>query len=178
MENINDILKSAKEYILAHEKRNERFLLWTGGVADIVKNILNEIVEKIIIDNDFFKSNLYVTESYATMQSKNTELVSKPMRTIILKSGNILVARFQSETNKSFNSISENGFEIHFNPTLNGKIHVYVYGHNYEDKKAEFKSIEMIDDPKTLDENKIIELVIKGIEFAKTTSYLFIGDNN
>lgn len=174
MENINKLKESAKDYIIAHDKRNERFLAWTtGGIADFVKTILEEIKDIIVYDNDFFKSNLYVSESFTSFNSTdNVTKISKPMRIIILKSGNIVAAGFQSENGRSFDTISESGFEIHFSITLNGKIHVYALGHCIKDKEAEFQSIEIINHPNLLNKEKIIDLVVKGIEFAKTTSFL------
>ncbi len=173
MNNIT-IINETNEYINAFKERNDRYKTWVAdGKADYVMKILEEIKELIIKENDYFKSNLYVKEVYSRITHNGKSLYSKHMKTIMLFSGKVTAHGYESENQKDFYSITESGFQLHFKITLNGKINVIVYGHYLEDREAEMKLLEVINHPKELTSDKIQELVIEGLKFAKTTSFLF-----
>ncbi len=168
------ILNVAKEYVEKHDLRNARFIEWNTIKADYTKKILVEISNEIVENNEWFKSNLYVDEVKANMKSDSGKLMSSnPMRTVILRSGAIPVLSYTSEDSNSKRSIVESGFQLHFGPTINGKINVLAFGHSIENESEVKKSIKIIDHPKDIDDEIIIKCIIEAFEFFKTTSYLF-----
>ena len=175
MENANELTKIANEYLAAFDNRNKRFKAWTeGGIGDFVKSVLTEIKDDLQKNVAYFTSNIYVGEETAQMETDNRTLYNQSMRTLILRSGAMPVSTFKASKGSSFSSIIEEGFQIRFNPMLNGKIHVFVYGHHYQGKEPEYKNLEVVDDPQKLTKEKIQELVSLGLTYAKTTSFLFL----
>lgn len=173
----SEVIAEAKEYIDGFQQRNDRYKAWTsGGKSDFVKKELEEIAESIISENDYFKSNLYVKELFSKISHNGKSLYSKAMRTIMLFSGKVIAQGYGGEDQKSFYSISENGFQLHFSIALSGKINVIAYGHSLEDREAPVKVLETIDHPDKLTSEKIQCLVLECLKYVKTTSFLF--DNN
>jgi hypothetical protein len=173
-ETIKLIIKESNDYIEAFHLRNERYRAWTtDGKADFVKNQLEIIKDLIIAENDYFKSNLYVTESFPQIINNGKTIFNKTMKTIILNSGKVIAQGYGGEGGTNFHSIIEDGFQIHFSITLNGKIHIIAYGHAIEGRDYPMKLIATIDHPKDLNDEKIYSLVLEGIKFAKDSSFLF-----
>lgn len=154
MTDITNILQLSQKYLDSHNRQIFRFEKWENSTFPIVQQTLRKVCKEISSQNNFFKGNLYVCDE-------------KPIDGVYVKSGKISVP--------SKESLFEEGFQIHFTPLYNGKIHVYVFGHTI-DSNAELTTIEVIDDPTTLTEEKIIELFYLGLESIYKTSYLFIGD--
>lgn len=154
MTKIDSIVQLSQKYLDSHNKQIFRFETWSNSTSSIVQQTLRKICKEIINQNKFFKSNLYVYDE-------------NPREGIFIKSGKISVP--------SKEPLSEEGFEIHFTPLYNGKIHVYAFGHTI-DRNAELKTIAVIDDLSILNEEKVIELFYIGFERIYKTSYLFLGD--
>jgi hypothetical protein len=154
MSTIDNIINESKKYLDGHVNQVKRFKAWET-TRPIVKDALNKICDNMIASNDYFKSNLFVIDA-------------KENPGVYIKSGQMPVPLTDG--------VMEQGFQIHFLPISNGRIFVFAYGHNI-DGNAKQIDIEFIDDPSELTETKVIELVLKGIQEARKTSYLFAGDN-
>jgi hypothetical protein len=157
MANLNQILEISNEYLNAHDRMNARFLQWTtNGTFEVVRSTLNKIVQTIQDQNDYFKSNLYVVGEV-------------PLQGVSLKSGKMPYPLTDGEI--------EQGFQIHFEPLANGKIHVYAIGHEQRDRQN-YHTLEVISDLSEISDQKVIDLVYDGLKIVKNTSFLFIAESS
>jgi len=153
MATINDIIEESKKYLDGYSEQVKRFNAWRTSLPTI-KTSLDKICNAVIANNDYFKSNLFVGGA-----SESTG--------VFIKSGSVSVPLS--------NGASEQGFQINFVPLANGRVLVFANGHSTSSNGQQI-NIELIDDPSILTESKVTELVLKGIETVRKTSYLFMGD--
>lgn len=152
MKDINNILEIAQKYNEAYKMKAIRLQNWSEQTKEFVRQTLQELCKQISINNYFFQGNISV------------DTLNK---SVCLMSGQITVP---SDT-----TLFENGFEIHFMPLQNGKIHVYAIEHSIS-SEGMIHPIEIINDCLTLTEEKITDLVFIGLEKIYKSSFLFIGD--
>lgn len=176
MADLKTLEEVAKGYNQAFDQRNKRFVAWTaGGVADTVKGLLSKIVMHLASHNEYFAQNLFVDEYFPSIMEGGVKLECKPMRSLFIRSGDMPLVRYDGGGSSTL--LSEKGFQIHFSPLLNGKIHVYVTDHTTPDsEEGKYKTLAIVEDSSSLNEEKVIELVESGISYALRTSYLLEGE--
>ena len=156
MADIIEIVELSKLYLDAFDKRNERFILWTTGqVYEIVQETLHKITNQITKENDFFKSNLYVS----TGENK--------INGLSIRSGKLSIP-----ASNEF----EGGFEICFTPLFNGKIHVYVFEHSLNDSHPKHHTIAVVDNLSDITEQAVIDYVYTALNIVYKSSLLFAGE--
>ena len=150
MKEIKDIIAISKQYGKEFKDANDRRQLWNQSVKGIVKSTLDEIASKIIENEIFFASNLYVEDEDNTLS---------------LTSGKVRIPGRKD---------LEDGFSIHFWLLPNGKLKVTTWGHSRTENAESIDNI-VVSDLKTVDRDLIIEIIYNGIEKAIKTSYFFLG---
>ena len=155
MKTLEQLTELSKMYLVAYKQMNHRFDSWRNTVYPMVKEILQEIVQEINSQNEYFKDRLFIEGA-------------KPDGSICLHSKFVMVQGAEYGTD-------EKGFAIYFKPKTNGKIHVYTHGHTLYGN-AETTNIERIDDPLTITRDKIINMVYEAMDLAYKTSYLACDD--
>lgn len=154
MKDLNDIIRLSEKYEDAFQQQRERYAAWNHGGHKIVKDTLDRIAKEIIDNNDYFKSNLYVT-------------ADSPIGSVTINSGKMPIPNSDN---------FEEGFLIGFALLANAKILVYAYEHHESDKNPTSHRIQVIDDPNLITEGLVTDLVFKGLEKVYKSSTLFIGN--
>ncbi|KIC01312.1 hypothetical protein OA88_14505 [Flavobacterium sp. JRM] len=150
---LNELKKSAEAFPKLHNENNARRREWINvipRIADALQQIVNQLSE-----NDFFKSNIYLINE----DEGNYNYLSS----VSVKSGITAVDE----------NISENGFIVHFQPTINGRLNCNAYGFNiHEHTSVQHFEIDIVDLEK-VDTIEINRLFLDAFQRVKETSFYF-----
>lgn len=150
---LKELINSANDFPLLHNESNNRRKEWINVIPKIV-DALNIIVENLQ-KNDFFKSNIYLINEDAGDYKYNSS--------VYVKSGQTQVEE----------ALYEEGFQVHFQPTINGRLHCHAFGFNLSGQTlANHFEIEIVE-LENINAVEIYRLFLNAFQQVRETSFYF-----